>query len=42
MKGRGIGNGHNSAMDFNGNTGKLENQINNFKHNSKQKVNFNE
>lgn len=29
MKGRGIGNGHNSVMDFNGNTGKLENRISN-------------
>jgi len=31
MKGRGIGNGHNSVMDFNGNTGKLENRLNNTK-----------
>ncbi len=27
LKGRGIGNGHNSVMDFNGNTGKLINRI---------------
>jgi replicative DNA helicase len=26
MKGRGIGNGHNSVLDFNGNTGKIENR----------------
>ena len=29
MKGRGIGSGHNSVMDFNGKSGKLENQIKN-------------
>lgn len=27
MKGRGIGNGHNGIYDFNGNTGKIENQV---------------
>jgi hypothetical protein len=27
MKGRGIGNGHNSVIDFNGNTGKLSNRL---------------
>jgi hypothetical protein len=27
LKGRGIGNGHNSVLDFNGSTGKLSNRL---------------